>query len=165
MKSAAENITDITLELGGKSPLVVFPDADLEQAVQTTITAIFFNTGECCCAGSRLFVHEDVKTEFLDELAAAAEDLTVDDPLLESTDLGPKVPRSRSSGRWATSRRQNYKGLPSRLGLVSRTTRHLRTGASSLRRSLTRLTTSTTQSRRKSSARYKRCSRGATTMR
>jgi len=91
MKSAADNITDITLELGGKSPLVVFPDADLEQAVQTTITAIFFNTGECCCAGSRLFVHEDIKDEFLEELAAAADDLTVDDPLLESTDLGPKV--------------------------------------------------------------------------
>ena len=91
MKSAADTITDITLELGGKSPLVVFPDADLEQAVQTTITAIFFNTGECCCAGSRLFVHEDIKEAFLDELAAAAEDLTVDDPLLESTDLGPKV--------------------------------------------------------------------------
>jgi len=69
----------------------VFPDADLEQAVQTTITAIFFNTGECCCAGSRLFVHEDIKDEFLDELAAAAEDLTVDDPLLDATDLGPKV--------------------------------------------------------------------------
>jgi aldehyde dehydrogenase (NAD+) len=91
MKSAADNITDITLELGGKSPLVVFPDADLNQAVQTTITAIFFNTGECCCAGSRLFVHEDIKGEFLDELAAAAEDLTVDDPLLDATDLGPKV--------------------------------------------------------------------------
>jgi len=92
MKSAADNITDITLELGGKSPLVVFPDADLEQAVQTTITAIFFNTGECCCAGSRLFVHEDIKDEFLDdELAAAAEDLTVDDPLLDATNLGPKV--------------------------------------------------------------------------
>ena len=91
MKSAADNITDITLELGGKSPLVVFPDADLEQAVDTTITAIFFNTGECCCAGSRLFVHEDIKDEFLDELAAAAEELTVDDPLLDSTDLGPKV--------------------------------------------------------------------------
>ncbi|CCQ35922.1 aldehyde dehydrogenase [Natronomonas moolapensis 8.8.11] len=91
MKSAAESITDVTLELGGKSPLVVFPDADLEKAVETTITSIFFNTGECCCAGSRLFVHEDIKGEFLDELAAAAEDLTVDDPLLESTDLGPKV--------------------------------------------------------------------------
>ena len=91
MKSAADNITDITLELGGKSPLVVFPDADIGQAVETAITAIFFNTGECCCAGSRLFVHEEIKADFLDELAAAAEDLTVDDPLLDGTDLGPKV--------------------------------------------------------------------------
>ncbi|MFC7072883.1 aldehyde dehydrogenase family protein [Halovenus rubra] len=91
MKSAAEHITDVTLELGGKSPLVIFPDADLEQAVETTITSIFFNTGECCCAGSRLFVHEDIKDEFLDSLTDAAEDLTIDDPLLESTDLGPKV--------------------------------------------------------------------------
>jgi aldehyde dehydrogenase (NAD+) len=91
MKSAADSITDVTLELGGKSPLVVFPDADLEKAVQTTITSIFFNTGECCCAGSRLFVHEDIKDEFLDDLAAAADDLTVDDPLLDATDLGPKV--------------------------------------------------------------------------
>ncbi|ELZ19870.1 Aldehyde Dehydrogenase [Halosimplex carlsbadense 2-9-1] len=91
MESAADSITDLTLELGGKSPLVVFPDADLERAVETAITAIFFNTGECCCAGSRLFVHEDTKDEFLDELAARAEELTVDDPLLESTDLGPKV--------------------------------------------------------------------------
>jgi aldehyde dehydrogenase (NAD+) len=91
MQSAAEHITDVTLELGGKSPLIVFPDADLEQAVQTTITAIFFNTGECCCAGSRLFVHEDIEEEFLDRLADAAEELELNDPLLESTDLGPKV--------------------------------------------------------------------------
>jgi len=91
MKSAADTITDVTLELGGKSPLVVFPDADLERAVETTLTAIFFNTGECCCAGSRLFVHEEIRDEFLDRLAAGADDLTVGDPLLDSTDLGPKV--------------------------------------------------------------------------
>jgi len=91
MKAAADTVTDITLELGGKSPLIVYPDADLDRAVETTILAIFFNTGECCCAGSRLFVHSDIKDEFLDRLANAAEDLTVGDPLLESTDLGPKV--------------------------------------------------------------------------
>ncbi len=91
MKSAADSITDVTLELGGKSPLVVFPDADLDRAVETTITAIFFNTGECCCAGSRLFVHEDIQSEFMDKLADAADSIEVGDPLLESTDLGPKV--------------------------------------------------------------------------
>ncbi|AWB26441.1 aldehyde dehydrogenase family protein [Halococcoides cellulosivorans] len=91
MQSAAESITDVTLELGGKSPLVVFPDADLDAAVETAILAIFFNTGEVCCAGSRLFVHEDIEDQFLDQLASAAADLTIGDPLLESTDLGPKV--------------------------------------------------------------------------
>jgi len=91
MKSAAETITDVTLELGGKSPLVVFPDADLDRAVETTLTSIFFNTGEVCSAGSRLFVHEDIKDEFLGRLADAADDLTIGDPLKEETDLGPKV--------------------------------------------------------------------------
>jgi aldehyde dehydrogenase (NAD+) len=91
MKSAADTVTDITLELGGKSPLIVYPDADLDRAVETTILAIFFNTGECCCAGSRLFVHSDVKEPFLDKLAAATEEIAIGDPLLESTDLGPKV--------------------------------------------------------------------------
>ena len=91
MKAAADSITDITLELGGKSPLVVFPDADLDRAVQTTLTAIFFNTGECCCAGSRLFVHEEIKDAFMNKLADAADSLEIGDPLLESTDLGPKV--------------------------------------------------------------------------
>jgi len=91
MGQAAKNVHDITLELGGKSPLIIYPDADLDKAVETTITAIFYNTGECCSAGSRLFIHSDIKDEFLDALAAAAEDLVVDDPLLEETSLGPKV--------------------------------------------------------------------------
>jgi len=91
MKSAADSVTDITLELGGKSPLIVYPDADLDRAVETAILAIFFNTGECCCAGSRLFLHTDIKDEFLDRLGKAAEEIEVGDPLLESTELGPKV--------------------------------------------------------------------------
>ncbi|RRJ31009.1 aldehyde dehydrogenase family protein [Halocatena pleomorpha] len=91
MKNAAETVTDVTLELGGKSPIIVYPDADLETAVQSTVLAIFYNTGECCTAGSRLFVHEEIESEFMDRLVAAAEDLTVGDPLLDSTRLGPKV--------------------------------------------------------------------------
>lgn len=95
MKNAAEHVTDVTLELGGKNPIVVYPDADLEQAVQTTILAIFYNTGECCSAGSRLFVHEGIEEEFLDRLVAAAEELTIDDPLLDHTRLGPKVSQAQ----------------------------------------------------------------------
>lgn len=91
MKNAAETVTDVTLELGGKSPIVVYPDADLQTAVQSTVLAIFYNTGECCTAGSRLFVHEEIESEFMDQLIAATEDLTVGDPLLDSTRLGPKV--------------------------------------------------------------------------
>jgi aldehyde dehydrogenase (NAD+) len=91
MRNAAEHVTDITLELGGKSPIVVFPDADVEEAVRTVATGIFYNTGECCEAGSRLFVHDDIAEPFLDALVAIAESMTMGDPLNEDTDLGPKV--------------------------------------------------------------------------
>lgn len=95
MRNAADNVTDITLELGGKSPIVVFPDADLEEAVQTVSAAIFYNTGECCEAGSRLFVHDDIADQFLDGLVTAAQSMSVGDPLKESTDLGPKVSKDQ----------------------------------------------------------------------
>ena len=95
MKSAAENVTDVTLELGGKSPVVVFPDVDVGKAVSLVASAIFYNTGECCEAGSRLFVHEDVADEVLEGLVAAVEEMTVGDPLAEETDLGPKVSREQ----------------------------------------------------------------------
>ncbi|WP_313692172.1 aldehyde dehydrogenase family protein [Halorarum halobium] len=91
MKAAAERIADVTLELGGKSPLVVHPDVDVEKGVRAAVLAIFYNTGECCTAGSRLFVHEDVADEFLDALVEAAEGLTMGDPLERDTRLGPKV--------------------------------------------------------------------------
>lgn len=91
MKDAADNITDLTLELGGKSPIVVFPDADIATAVDVATEAMFFNCGECCCAGTRLFVHEDVYDRFTSAFVAAAESLTIGDPLSESTDLGPEI--------------------------------------------------------------------------
>jgi aldehyde dehydrogenase (NAD+) len=91
MRSAADTITDITLELGGKSPVVIYPDADIETAVDVTMLAMFYNTGECCAAGTRLFVHDDIKEDFMDGFVAAAERLTMGDPLNEDTDLGPKV--------------------------------------------------------------------------
>ncbi|MFC6724197.1 aldehyde dehydrogenase family protein, partial [Halobium palmae] len=95
MKNAAENVTDVTLELGGKSPIVVHGDADPEEAVGTIAFAIFANTGECCEAGSRLFVHEDVADAVLEGLIGAAEGMTVGDPLDEETDVGPKVSREQ----------------------------------------------------------------------
>ncbi|MBP2249974.1 aldehyde dehydrogenase (NAD+) [Halarchaeum solikamskense] len=91
MRNAAENVTDVTLELGGKSPIVVHADADPEEAVGVIAMAIFANTGECCEAGSRLFVHDDVAEPILEGLIGAAEGMTVGDPLKEETDVGPKV--------------------------------------------------------------------------
>ncbi|WP_435080070.1 aldehyde dehydrogenase family protein, partial [Halococcus sp. AFM35] len=91
MKAAAESVTDVTLELGGKSPVVVFPDADIEHAVRVMMFAMFYNTGECCTAGTRLFVHEDIYEEFMDAFVESAQGLQMGDPLDSDTRLGPKV--------------------------------------------------------------------------
>ncbi|RQG98983.1 aldehyde dehydrogenase family protein [Natrarchaeobius oligotrophus] len=91
MKSAAENVTDISLELGGNSPVIVFPDADPERAAEITAGAIFTSAGENCCAGSRLFVHEEIESEVLEALSEVAEEYAPGDPLKESTVIGPKV--------------------------------------------------------------------------
>jgi aldehyde dehydrogenase (NAD+) len=91
MRMSADNVKDITLELGGKSPLIVFPDVDVQSAAETASNAIFFNTGEVCTAGSRLFVHSDIAERFINAFEEEASSLTVGDPLLEDTDLGPKV--------------------------------------------------------------------------
>ena len=65
-KAAADNLTKVSLELGGKAPNIVFADADIEQAVNGAMMGIFFNQGQVCCAGSRLFVEEGVKDQFLE---------------------------------------------------------------------------------------------------
>ncbi|MBV0902916.1 aldehyde dehydrogenase family protein [Haloarcula salina] len=95
MKNAADSITDITLELGGKSPVVIYPDADVETAAEVARIGMFHNTGECCCAGTRIFVHEDIREEFTDAFIDEVENLTVGDPLNEETTLGPKVTKEQ----------------------------------------------------------------------
>jgi len=90
-KAAAENLTKVSLELGGKAPNIVFADADLEQAVNGAMMGIFFNQGQVCCAGSRLFLQEDVKDQFLYNLKEKAEKIKVGDPLDKSTLMGPQV--------------------------------------------------------------------------
>ncbi|WP_265110710.1 aldehyde dehydrogenase family protein [Halosolutus halophilus] len=89
-KTAVENVTNVHLELGGKSPNVVYPDADLDTAVDSTITGIFANAGQVCSAGSRLLVHEDVKDTFLDELVDRIEEMSIDSGELDP-DMGPLV--------------------------------------------------------------------------
>jgi aldehyde dehydrogenase (NAD+) len=89
--SAKSNLKRVTLELGGKSPNIVFADADLDQAVEGSHFALFFNQGQCCCAGSRLFVEEKVYDEFVDRSVARAAKRTVGDPLDPATEQGPQV--------------------------------------------------------------------------
>lgn len=89
-RRTVEHIADIHLELGGKSPNVVFPDADIDNAVDETITGIFSNAGQVCSAGSRLLLHEAIHDEFVDELASRTEALTIG-PGLEDPDVGPLV--------------------------------------------------------------------------
>ena len=73
MEAAAKtNLKRVTLELGGKSPNIVFADADMDQAIEGAHFALFFNQGQCCCAGSRLFVEEKVYDEVVEKSAARA---------------------------------------------------------------------------------------------
>jgi betaine-aldehyde dehydrogenase len=90
-RAAAENLTKVSLELGGKAPNIVFADADLEQAVNGAMMGIFFNQGQVCCAGSRLFVEEGVKDKFVERLTERASKITVGDPMAQTTMMGPQV--------------------------------------------------------------------------
>lgn len=95
LRSVASNITPVTLELGGKSPYVVFPDADLDEAVGDIAHGIFYNAGQSCDACSRVLVHEDVEAEFLEKFIERARSLTVGDTLQEGTNVGPLVSREQ----------------------------------------------------------------------
>jgi betaine-aldehyde dehydrogenase len=90
-KSAAANLTKVSLELGGKAPNVIFADADLDQAVNGAMMGIFFNQGQVCCAGSRIFVEEKAKDEFLGRFKEKAEKVKVGDPMDKATLMGPQV--------------------------------------------------------------------------
>ena len=97
-KSAVENLTPVHLELGGKSPSVVFPDADLDTAVENTISGLFSaNAGQTCSAASRLLVHEDVHAEVVDKLVEQTRELSVG-PGIDDPDIGPLI----SPTQWDT---------------------------------------------------------------
>ncbi|MEM6341481.1 MAG: aldehyde dehydrogenase family protein, partial [Pseudomonadota bacterium] len=81
----------LTLELGGKSPYIVFDDADLDSAVEGLVDAIWFNQGQVCCAGSRLLVHEPVSERFFAKLRARMDKLRIGDPLDKAIDVGAVV--------------------------------------------------------------------------
>jgi aldehyde dehydrogenase (NAD+) len=90
-KSAADSLKRVTCELGGKSPNVVFADADMDKAVEGAFHAIFFHGGQCCTAGSRLFVEERIQKDFTQRLAERAKQRKIGDPLDPTTEQGPQV--------------------------------------------------------------------------
>ena len=89
MRGAASHLARVTLELGGKSPNIVFDDADLDAAANGVVAGIFAATGQTCMAGSRLFVQESVHDEFVERLAARAREIRLGDPLDPATEMGP----------------------------------------------------------------------------
>jgi len=89
--AGASNLKRVTLELGGKSPLIVMDDADLEHAVATAHFALFFNQGQCCCAGSRLMVQAGIYDEFVRLATERAKKRTVGDPFSKENEQGPQV--------------------------------------------------------------------------
>ena len=92
MEAAAKsNLKRVTLELGGKSPNIVFADADMNAAIAGSHNALFFNQGQCCCAGSRLFVEESCYDEFVERSVQRAQDRVVGDPFDDKTEQGPQV--------------------------------------------------------------------------
>jgi aldehyde dehydrogenase (NAD+) len=92
MEAAAKsNLKRVTLELGGKSPNIVFADANMDEAIEGCHFALFFNQGQCCCAGSRLYVEEKAYDEFVEKSVARAKKRTVGDPFDSKTEQGPQV--------------------------------------------------------------------------
>ena len=87
--NSAKNFAEVSLELGGKSPFIVFDDANIESAVNGSVAGIFGAAGQSCVAGSRLYLHEDIADEFLERMVAIAKDIRIGDPLLEETQMGP----------------------------------------------------------------------------
>ncbi len=94
-RDAAATLKRCTFELGGKSPNIVFADSDLDAAAAGAHFGLYFNQGQCCCAGSRLFVEDKVHDKFVDKLAAMNEKRKLGDPLDPTTEQGPQVDKAQ----------------------------------------------------------------------
>ena len=120
-KATAGSGKKLSLELGGKSPFIVFADADFDAAVEGIVDSIWFNQGQVCCAGSRLLVHEGSAERFLAKLRARMATLRVGDPLDKSIDMGPLIDRTqwqRVSGFVARARSQGAQVLQADIGAL-----------------------------------------------
>ncbi len=95
MANAAKTLKRLTFELGGKSPNIIFDDADLEAAIHGAHFGLFFNQGQCCCAGSRVFVQEGVHDKFVDRMAQINKGMQLGDPFDPDTQQGPQVDQAQ----------------------------------------------------------------------
>jgi betaine-aldehyde dehydrogenase len=95
MQAASEGLKPVTLELGGKSPIIVFADADLDAAVSGAILGNFYSTGQICSNGTRVYVERSVRADFVRRLVARTERIRLGDPLDEATEMGPLVSRAQ----------------------------------------------------------------------
>uniref|UniRef100_A0A7N5ZZR1 Aldehyde dehydrogenase domain-containing protein n=1 Tax=Anabas testudineus TaxID=64144 RepID=A0A7N5ZZR1_ANATE len=93
MEMASKGVKPVTLELGGKSPLLIFQDSDLENALRGALVANFLSQGQVCSNGTRVFVHKDILPKFLKEVVKRTQRIEIGDPLLESTRMGALVSR------------------------------------------------------------------------
>lgn len=89
LTNSTQNFAQVSLELGGKSPFIVFDDADLASAVNGAVAGIFGASGQSCVAASRLIVHEDIAAAFLSRMVAIAKGVKIGDPMLDETEMGP----------------------------------------------------------------------------
>ena len=95
LMNSTSNFAEVSLELGGKSPFIVFADADLDSAVNGSVAGIFAASGQSCVAGSRLIVHEDVADEFIARMAQIAGGIRIGDPMADDTEMGPLCTRGQ----------------------------------------------------------------------
>ncbi len=89
------NLKKVSLELGGKSPNIIFPDAEMEAAVPNAMMGVFYNSGQVCAAGTRIFVQRDIYDKFVDQLTKFTEGMTMGDPLDPKTKMGPLVSKEQ----------------------------------------------------------------------
>ena len=95
LQASAGNLKKVSLELGGKAPNIIFPDADLDQAVPTSMMGVYFNSGQVCCAGTRIFVQRDRYDEVVSKLANFSNNVSMGDPFDQKSTLGPLVSREQ----------------------------------------------------------------------
>jgi aldehyde dehydrogenase (NAD+) len=95
MRQAADQLKRLTFELGGKSPNIVFADADLDAAAVGAHVGIYLNQGQCCCAGSRLFVEDSIHDRFVERVVAMSRARKVGDPFDPATEQGPQVDKAQ----------------------------------------------------------------------